>query len=65
MTKNITYKQEDIFEEIPDDPNFVRMTIPEEILREKGWGEGTRIKVEVGDQGTIILTEIKEDDGEG
>jgi hypothetical protein len=62
--KTVTYKAEDIFENIPDDPSFVKMTIPEEILREKGWGEGTRIKVEVGDQGTIIITEIKDDDGE-
>ena len=62
MKKEVTYKVEDIFEDIPDDPNFVRMTIPEEVMREKGWGEGTRIKVEVGDQGTIILTEIKDED---
>lgn len=61
MKKEVTYKVEDIFEDIPDDPNFVRMTIPEEVMREKGWGEGTRIKVEVGDQGTIILTEIKDE----
>ena len=63
--KTMTYKQEDIFQDDPDDPNFVQMTIPEEILREKGWGEGTRIKVEVGDQGTIIITEIKDNDGQG
>ena len=64
---NITsiYKVEDIFEDDPDDPNFVKMTIPEEVLRAKGWGEGTRIKVEVGDQGTLIITEIKDEDGKG
>ena len=59
------YKAEDIFQDIEGDPDHVTMTIPEEILREKGWGEGTRIKVEVGDQGTLIITEIKEEDGEG
>lgn len=64
MKNNITYKVEDIFEDIPDDPNFVRMTIPEEVMREKGWTEGTRIKVEIGDQGTIILSEIKDIDGQ-
>ena len=62
MKNNITYKVEDIFEDIPDDPDFVRMTIPEEVMREKGWTEGTRIKVEVGDQGTIILSEVKDKD---
>jgi len=56
------YKVEDIFQDIEGDPDHVTMTIPEEILREKGWGEGTRIKVEVGDQGTLIITEIKDDD---
>jgi hypothetical protein len=56
------YKVEDIFQDIEGDPDNVTMTIPEEILREKGWGEGTRIKVEVGDQGTLIITEIKDDD---
>ena len=61
----LEYKVEDIFEDDPDDPNFVKMTIPEEVLRAKGWGEGTRIKVEVGDQGTLIITEIKDEDGEG
>ena len=55
-------KAEDIFQDIEGDPDNVTMTIPEEILREKGWGEGTRIKVEVGDQGTLIITEIKDDD---
>lgn len=58
------YKAEDIFQDIEGDPDHVTMTIPEEILREKGWGEGTRIKVEVGDQGTLIITEIKDTDGQ-
>ena len=56
------YKVEDIFQDIEGDEDHVTMNIPEEILREKGWGEGTRIKVEVGDQGTLIITEIKDDD---
>lgn len=59
------YKVEDIFQDIEGDPDHVTMTIPEEVLREKGWGEGTRIRVEVGDQGTLIITEIKDEDGEG
>jgi hypothetical protein len=68
MTENVKisaiYKVEDIFQDIEGDPDHVKMTIPEEVLREKGWGEGTRIKVEVGDQGTLIITEIKDEDGE-
>jgi len=60
---NALYKVEDIFQDIEGDPDHVTMTIPEEVLREKGWGEGTRIKVEVGDHGTLIITEIKDEDG--
>jgi len=63
---NITalYKAEDIFQDIEGDPDHVTMNIPEEVLRAQGWGEGTRIKVEVGDQGTLIITEIKDTDGQ-
>ena len=32
--------------------------IPPELLKEKGWDEGTKLKIEVGDLGTLILTEI-------
>lgn len=58
------YKAEDIFQDIEGDPDHVTMTIPEEVLKAKGWGEGTRIKVEVGDQGTLVITEVKDNDGE-
>lgn len=58
------YKAEDIFQDIEGDPDHVTMNIPEEVLRAQGWGEGTRIKVEVGDQGTLIITEIKDTDGQ-
>ena len=64
MSNTITYKVEDIFQDIEGDSENVTMTIPEEIMREKGWSEGTRIKVEVGDQGTIILSEVKDDNVE-
>ena len=37
------------------------MKIPNEMLKAKGWGEGTKIKVKVGDQGTIIIEEVKDD----
>ena len=62
--KFIEYKVEDIFTNIPDDPDNVTMTIPPEIMEAQGWTEGTRIKIEVGDKGTIIITEIKDEDGE-
>ena len=37
------------------------MKIPNEMLKAKGWGEVTKIKVKVGDQGTIIIEEVKDD----
>tara|TARA_E500000178_G_C17036509_1_gene763706 strand:+ start:5840 stop:6031 length:192 start_codon:yes stop_codon:yes gene_type:complete len=54
------YKYEDIFQDIDDDPKNVLMNIPPEIIEKQGWKEGTRLKIEVGDQGTIIITELKD-----
>jgi antitoxin component of MazEF toxin-antitoxin module len=63
MSKTWTLKAENLFEDIPGDDNNVNMTIPEEILKEKGWGPGTELKVSWSD-GQIILEEVtKEVDG--
>ena len=61
------YKYEDLFSEDPDDPENLILTIPEEIMELKGWGEGTVIKMSVGDMGSLILEDVepKEKDGEG
>ena len=59
MSKSFTYKAEDIFEDIPDDDKNILMNIPQEILDENGWAEGTELKIEVGDLGSIIITELK------
>ena len=58
------YKAEDIFQEIPDDPDNVLMTIPPEILKIQGWKEGDNLKIEWGDQGSIVISKIEEQDGE-
>jgi len=59
------YKVEDIFHDIPGDPDNVNMTIPPEIMEAQGWKEGDTVKVEIGDQGTIIISKVeKEQDGE-
>ena len=55
------YKVEDIFFEDGDE---YKMIIPPEILEKMGWSEGTRIKVEWGDKGTIRISEVKDEDGE-
>ena len=61
MTKQFTYKVEDIFEDIEGDEDNVLMTIPPEILELQGWKEGDKIKVEWGDQGTIVITKVEND----
>jgi hypothetical protein len=63
--KTVTYKVEDIFEDIPGDDENILMNIPQEILEAQGWGEGTQLKIEIGDQGTIIMSEIKEEETNG
>lgn len=57
-----TYKVEDIFQDIKGDDENVLMTIPEEILEAKGWGEGTIVKIEIGDRGSLIITEVDPND---
>ena len=52
------FKADDIFTDIPGDPDNINMKIPEEIMEAQGWKEGDTIKVEIGDQGTIIITKV-------
>lgn len=56
----IEYKYEDIFQEDPNNPGELLMTIPPEVLEQKGWTEGTAIKISIGDQGSVIIEEVKE-----
>lgn len=58
--KNIEYKVEDIFQDIEGDPDNVNMVIPPEVREKMGWVEGDTIKVEVGDQGTLIITKVED-----
>ena len=50
------YKVEDIFEDIPDDPDNVLMKIPEEIIEEMGWKEGDTLVIEQQEDGSIVLS---------
>ena len=62
MSKIITYKVEDIFEDIEGDPENVNMNIPPEISERMGWTEGDILKITVED-GQISITK-KEPNGE-
>jgi hypothetical protein len=55
MTKVITYKAEDIFEDIDGDEENVLMNIPLEILERMGWGPGDTLNISVED-GVISIS---------
>lgn len=45
----MNYKVEDIFEDIPGDPDNILMKFPPEILEEMGWEPGTLLSIIVND----------------
>lgn len=49
------YNAEDIFEDIPEDPDNVIMKFPPEFLERTGWKEGDTINIKV-ENGAIIIT---------
>jgi len=53
MTK-LTFKAEEIFEDIPGDPDNVMMKIPPEICEQQGWKEGDTLNIKVEDGALII-----------
>jgi len=57
-----TFKAEDIFEEIPKDPKNVNMTIPQEVADAVGLVPGDPIKIKWGDQGTIIIEKLGDEE---
>ena len=57
MTEPKSYKADEIFKPIPDDPEHVLMQIPPDICEKMGWTEGTEVKVTVED-GSIIISKV-------
>ncbi len=49
MTEPKTYKVNEIFKPIPDDPENVIMQIPPDICEQMGWKEGDKIHVTAED----------------
>jgi len=58
--KQWLFKAEEIFEDIPDDPENVNMNIPPEISERMGWKPGDTLKILWGDQGTVIIEKVEE-----
>jgi hypothetical protein len=54
-TKKLVFNVEDIFEEIPDDPENIILKFPPEVLNHNGWKEGDTLNIEIKD-GEIIIT---------
>lgn len=59
MSKVITYKVEDVFEDIEGDDKNVLMNIPPEVSERMGWTEGDVLKITVEDG--VISIEKKVD----
>lgn len=56
------FRAEDIFSEISDDPKSINMTIPEEVAEKAGLNPGDKIKILLGDQGTIIIEKLGDEE---
>lgn len=53
--ENRTFLVEEIFEDIPGDPDNVIMKIPPEICEQNGWKEGDTLNIVV-ENGALIIT---------
>lgn len=53
--EHLTFNAEEIFEEIPGDPDNVVMKIPPAILEHTGWKEGDTLDVKLED-GAIVIS---------
>lgn len=60
--KTWVYNSEDIFQDIPDDPENVMLTIPEEISNAIGLKPGDEMRILKGDQGTVIIEKVLYDE---
>lgn len=52
-----TFKAEEIFEEIPGDPDNVIMKFPEEIIESTGWKEGDTLNIKI-ENGALVVTKV-------
>lgn len=57
MTETKTYHSNEIFEDIPGDPENVTMKIPPEVYEKMGWKEGDLLKIRV-DGESITITKV-------
>jgi AbrB family looped-hinge helix DNA binding protein len=60
MAKIITYKAEDIFQDIENDKDNVLMNIPPEIAERMGWKPGDVLKIQV-EEGKISINKVDDE----
>jgi formylmethanofuran dehydrogenase subunit D len=53
--EKLTFLAEEIFEDIPGDPENVMMKIPPEICEAQGWKEGDTLTIKV-ENGAIVIS---------
>ena len=53
--ETLTFLAEEIFEDIPGDPDNVMMKLPPEICEAQGWKEGDTLNVKV-ENGAIVIS---------
>ncbi len=51
----LTFNAEDIFEDIPGDPDNVILKFPPELLERTGWKEGDTLNINIED-GAIVIS---------
>lgn len=57
--KTYTFTQEEIFQEIPNDPDNVNMTIPPEVCEQMEWNEGDTLKISIEEDGVISIIKVE------
>lgn len=62
--KKWIFKAEEIFEDIPSDPEHVNMKIPQEIAEKVGLKPGDTVRVLWGDKGTIVIEKAEKEKNE-
>jgi hypothetical protein len=54
-----TYLVEELFEDIPGDPDNVILKLPQEICDAQGWIEGTKLDVTAQDGALMLRTHVE------
>jgi hypothetical protein len=55
--EKLTFTANEIFEDIPGDPDNVIMRIPPAVLEHTGWKDGDTLNVEIED-GAFVITKV-------